>query len=148
MGLDMTTAVSFETPLCDVYVNGEQVGERVGEEGTIAINVVYPIAVEFWQDYQAVEANWNETTAAQGLPYHGEIRVESDVVTVEFGYIEPAVIQVQGREGPVDVPIERGVISVTVDRDTGAVLEQARDASGSQASYHIVLVDSSVLDVR
>lgn len=35
MGLDMTTTVSFETPLCDVYVNGEQVGERVGEEGTI-----------------------------------------------------------------------------------------------------------------
>lgn len=152
MGLDMTTAVSFETPLCDVYVNGEQVGERVGEEGTIAINVVYPVAVEFWQDYQAVEKNWNETTAAQGLPYHGEIWVESDVVTVDFGYTEPAVIQVQGREGPVDVPIERGVTNVTVDYEnengTGVVLEQIRDASGSQASYHIVLVDSSVMGVR
>ena len=148
MGLDMTTAVSFETPLYDVYVNGEQVGERVGEEGTIAINVIYPVAVEFWQDYQAVEANWNETTAAEGLPYHGEIRVESDMVAVEFGYTEPAVIQVQGREGPVDVPIERGVTTITVDRGTGIVLEQTRDASGSQASYHIVLVDSRVLGVR
>ena len=47
MGLDMTTAVSFEVPLCDVYVNGEQVGERVGEEGTIAINVVYPVEEAF-----------------------------------------------------------------------------------------------------
>ena len=45
MGLDMTTAVSFETPLCDVYVNGEKAGEQVGEEGTIAINVIYPVAV-------------------------------------------------------------------------------------------------------
>jgi len=148
MGLDMTTAVSFETPLCDVYVNEEKVGEQVGEVGTIAINVVYPVAVEFWQDYQAVEANWNETTAAQGLPYHGEIQVESDVVTVECGYTEPAVVQIQGRDGPVDVPIERGMISVTVDRDTGVVLEQTRDASGSQASYHIVLVDNSVMGVR
>jgi hypothetical protein len=148
MGLDMTTAVSFETPLCDAYVNGEKAGEQVGEEGTIAINVIYPVAVEFWQDYQAVEANWNETTAAEGLPYHGEIWVESDVVTVEFGYTEPAVIQVQGRQGPVDVPIERGVTSVTVDRETGVVLEQTRDAGGSQASYHIVLVDSSARGVR
>jgi len=125
-------------------MNGEQAGERVGEEGTIAINVIYPVAVEFWQDYQAVEDNWNETTAAQGLPYHGEIRVESDVVLVEFGYTEPVVVQVQGREGPIDVPIERGVTRATVDRETGIVLEQTRDASGSQASYHIVLVDSSV----
>ena len=70
------------------------------------------------------------------------------MVAVEFGYTEPAVIQVQGREGPVDVPIERGVTSVTVDRETGVVLEQARDASGSQASYHIVLVDSSAPGVR
>lgn len=148
MGLDMTTAVSFETTLCNVYVNGEQVGEQVGEAGTIAINVVYPVAAEFWQDYQAVEDNWNETTAAEGLPYHGEIRVESDVVAVEFGYTEPAVVQVPGRDGPVDVPIERGVIHATVDRETGIVLEQTRDASGSQASYHIVLVDSSVLGTR
>lgn len=149
MGLDMTTAVSFETPLCDVYVNGEKAGEQVGEEGTITLfPIVYPVEESFWQDYQAVEANWNETTAAEGLLYHGEIGVESDVVTVEFGYAEPAVIQVQGREGPVDVPIERGVTTITVDRGTGIVLEQARDASGSQASYHIVLVDSSVLGVR
>ena len=144
MGLDMTTAVSFETPLCDVYLNGEKVGEQVGEEGTIAINVVYPVEEAFWRDYQAVEANWNQTTAAQGLPYHGEIGVESDVVVIEFGYTESAVVQVQGREGPIDVPIERGVTRATVDRETGVVLEQTRDASGSQASYHIVLVDSSV----
>jgi len=52
MGLDMTTAVSFETPLCDVYLNGEKVGEQVGEEGTIAINVVYPVEEAFWRDYQ------------------------------------------------------------------------------------------------
>jgi len=148
MGLDMTTAVSFETPLCDVYVNGEKVGEQVGEEGTIAINVVYPVEEAFWRDYQAVEANWNETTAAQGLPYHGEIRLESDVVVIEFGYTESAVVQVQGREGPVDVPIERGVTRATVDRETGVVLKQIRDASGSQASYHIVLVDSSVIGAR
>lgn len=147
MGLYMTTGLSFEVPLCDVYVNGEEVGEQVGEEGTIAINVVYPVEEAFWRDYQAVEDNWNETTAAQGLPYHGEIRLESDVVVIEFGYTESAVVQVQGREGPVDVPIERGVTSITVDRGTGVVLEQTRDASGSQASYHIVLVDSSV-DMR
>ena len=148
MGLDMTTAVSFETPLCDVYLNGEKVGEQVGEEGTIAINVVYPVEEAFWRDYQAVEDNWNQTTAAQGLPYHGEIRLESDVVVIEFGYTESAVVQVQGREGPVDVPIERGVIQATVDRETGVVLEQTRDASGSQASYHIVLVDSSIIGAR
>jgi len=145
MGLDMTTAVSFEVPLCDVYVNGEKVGEHVGEAGTtILFPIIYPVAESFWQDYQAVEVNWNETTAAQNLPYHGEIQVESDVVVVEFGYTEPAVIQIQGREGPVDVPTERGVTRVTVDRETGIVLEQTRDASGDQASYQIVLVDSSV----
>ena len=148
MGLDMTTAVSFETPLCDVYLNGEKVGEQVGEEGTIAINVVYPVEEAFWRDYQAVEDNWNQTTAAQGLPYHGEIRFESDVVVIEFGYTESAVVQVQGKNGPVNVPIERGVIQATVDRETGVVLEQTRDAGGSQASYHIVLVDSSVIGAR
>lgn len=41
-----------------------------------------------------MEDNWNETTAAQSLPYHGEIRLESDVVVVEFGYTESAVVQV------------------------------------------------------
>ena len=148
MGLDMTTAVSFETPLCDVYLNGEKVGEQVGEEGTIAINVVYPVEEAFWRDYQAVEDNWNQTTAAQGLLYHGEIRLESNVVAVEFGYTEQAVVQVQGKNGPVDVPIERGVTNVTVDRETGVVLEQTRDAGGRQASYHIVLVDSSVTSAQ
>jgi hypothetical protein len=148
MGLDMTTAVSFDVPLCDVYINGEKVGEQVGEAGTISINVIYPVEAMFWQDYQAVEDNWNETTSAQGLPYHGEIRVESNKVLVEFGYTEPAVVQVEGREGePVDVPIERGVMNITVDRNTGIVLEQTRDASGNQASYHIILRESST-DVR
>lgn len=148
MGLDMTTAVSFETPLCDVYLNGEKVGEQVGEVGTIAITIVYPIEELFWQDYQAVEANWNETTAAQGLPYHGEIQVESDMVSIEFGYTGPAMVEIQGRDGPVDVPIERGVTSITVDRGTGIVQEQTRDASGGQASYHIILLDSSAVGVR
>lgn|GEM_PF-1877770 len=147
MGLDMTTAVSFEVPLCDVYLNGEKVGERVGEVGTITVNVIFPVEGAFWQDYQAVEDNWNETTAAADLPYHGEIHVEGNRVLVVFGYTESAVVQAQGRDGPVDVPIERGVTSIAVDRVTGIVLEQTRDATGSQPAYHFVLVDSSA-DVR
>ncbi len=147
MGLDMTTAVSFKVPLCDVYVNGEKVGEQAGEAGTISINVIYPVEEMFWQDYQAVEDNWNETTRTQELPYYGEILVESDRVHVEFGYTEPAVIQVAGNDGPVDVPIERGVTNITVERGTGIVLEQTRDASGDQPSYHIVLTERSA-DVR
>ncbi len=143
MGLDMTTTVSFETPLCDVYVNGERVGEQVGDVGSMAVNVVYPVAAEFWQDYARVEANWNEMTAAQGLPYHGEIRVEGNRVRIEFGYTEPAVVEVRSSKGAVEVPIERGVTNATVDRGTGVVLEQTRDASGGQASYHIRLVDGS-----
>lgn len=148
MGLDMTTTVSFETALCDVYLNGEKIGEQVGEAGTIAITIVYPVEELFWQDYQAVEENWNKTTAAEGLPYHGEIQIGSDAVSVEFGLTEPAVIEIQGREGPVDVPVERGVTIITVDRETGIVQEQTRDTGGSQASYHIVLLDSSAMGVR
>ena len=144
----MVTAVSFDVPLCDVYVNGEQVGERVGKAGTISINAVYPVDDGFWQDYQEVEKNWNETTAVEGLPYHGEIQVESDLVFINFGYSESDVIQVQGHDGPVDVPIERFVTNVVVNRKTGIVLDQTRDAGGGQASYQIVLIASSVLSAR
>ena len=70
------------------------------------------------------------------------------MVVIEFGYTEQAVVQVQGKNGPVDVSIERGVTNVTVDRETGIMLEQRRDASGSQASYNIVLVDSSVTSAQ
>lgn len=143
MGLDMQTAVSYKVPIGNVYVNGEKVGEQLGVPGTIAVTFAYPVDDLFWRDYQAVEDNWNQVTDEQGLSYQGEIHLNKENVFIEFGYTEPGVVQVPGRDGPVDISIERGVFNITVDRDTGIMLEQTRDASGDQASYHLVLRDSN-----
>lgn len=143
MGLDMITTVSYEVPVGAVFVNGEKVAEQIGKAGTIAVTFAYPVDNQFWQDYQAVEDNWNQMTAEQGLSYHGEIRFQDNEVLIDFGYTEPGVTQVLGRDGPIEIPIERGVFSVIVDRDTGIMLEQKRDADCNHASYHIKLMDSN-----
>lgn len=148
MGLDMVTQVSYEVPLVDVFVNDEQVATAVGEPGTIGVTMIFPVAEGFWQDYQAVEENWNTVTASEGLPYHGEIRTEDGLTVVEFGYTEPTVLEIQGRDGPVKMPIERGVTVIRVDPATGVVVQQTRDASGGQAAYDMTLTDSSVETAR
>lgn len=123
MSLDGKIVLLHEAPICDLYVNGEKVADQV-EQG-----ILFPADVQFWHDYQAIEVNWEKESAKVGRVYKSEIRIESNRVLFEYSLDTTSWTR------------------LSVDRETGIVLDFERvvDMQGKETSYHLVLIDSSVM---
>ena len=126
VSLDGKIVILHEVPICDLYVNGEKVAEQV-EQG-----ILFPADVQFWNDYQAIEVNWEKEASKMGRAYESEIRIESDRILFEYS---------------LDIT---SWTRISTDRGTGIVLDLERvvDMQGNQVSYHFVLADTSVMGVR
>ena len=123
---DFETVLTHQVPLCDVYVNGDKIVEK------IYTPVVYPNSLRFWEEYQMIEANWITEFAKTDPIYDSEIQFGTKEILIEFSFEGIALSK------------------VFVDKENGTVLdlESTVDLHGIQMSYHIVHVSSSLANMN
>ena len=120
--LDFETVLVYYVPLCDVYINGDKVAQK------IETLIMYPNDLQFWKEYQMIEANRITEFAGSDLRYDSKMQFGTKEILIDFSF-----------EGTT-------LTTIFVDKENGAVLDLERtvDMNGIQMSYHIVQVSSGL----
>jgi hypothetical protein len=89
---------------------------------------MYPNDLQFWKEYQMIEANRITEFAGSDLRYDSKMQFGTKEILIDFSF-----------EGTA-------LTTIFVDKENGAVLdlEHTVDINGIQMSYHIVQVSSGL----
>ena len=122
---DFETVLTYHVPLCDVYVNGYMVAQK------IETLIMYHNDPQFWEEYQMIEANQITEFAESDLRYDSKMQFGTKEILIDFSFEGTALTK------------------VFVDKENGVVLDLERtvDMNGIQMSYNIVHVSSGLVDL-
>ena len=124
-----TVVFEVEAPVCDVFLNGEHIGNNV----TLGEMIFYPKGEEHWRSLDKIEDVWKIEDPKYGTMHESYMTFGQD--TVNFSY---------RMEGAVN-----GGTKQIVHKDTGIALDFERYtyARENRTEYHLKICDTNVSGV-